>query len=131
MKTLITRSLKKQVARMLLGVLLFAQLAVAAYACTGDWGKPPVMDGAMAQSGDCCDEMDQARANLCLEHCQFGAQSTAQLDVPSLPPPALLPTLFLTLLNAPLPLTARNTGVSQTTAATPPPLIILHRSLRI
>ena len=71
-------------ARVLVGVVLNAQLAIAAYAC-------PQVTAALAASqsnGEMvalappmhhCDEMDRAAdaatGNLCIEHCKVGQQS--------------------------------------------------------
>ena len=85
-----TRATNKLISRMLMGVLLFAQLAVASYACPGLRGMQSVSSDAgiatlMAAAGASldsqtagmppeCDRMDPDAANLCAEHCRQGQQ---------------------------------------------------------
>ena len=87
-----TRATGKLISRMLMGVLLFAQLAVASYACPGLKGMQSMSSGSAATatlmaaadaSSDSqtagmppdCDRMDPDAANLCAEHCRQGQQS--------------------------------------------------------
>ncbi len=54
--------------------LLFAQLAVSAYACPRvQAAKPATMHAGGGDAG--CDEMDTANPALCHGHCQYGNQS--------------------------------------------------------
>lgn len=91
-----SRNALRALARLLAGVLLFAQLAVAAYACpaalAGDRaGLPMAAAEAAAMPG--CEAMmeapgaamDGADAALCAEHCKVGQQSD-QASTLSLPP---------------------------------------------
>ncbi len=90
------------------GLLLFAQMALAAYACSGlDRDSnfsldDPVIGAATAFSvstpvtgasaADCHDpigESDAGSANLCAEHCKYGQQSD-QVPVVTAPPTAML-----------------------------------------
>lgn len=137
------------VAQLLIGSLLFSQLAVAAYACP----SAPSMGVQMSMAGPTetdagkvsmdiasefmsnCDDMamgplDPQNANLCAEHCKYGQQSdqASTLTVPV----ALLMALYLAPL-APAP-----TGGLRPAAATPsallaasPPHAILHCCFRI
>jgi hypothetical protein len=94
-----TRALTRQISRVLIGVLLFAQLAVASYACPGLSTMPAMASSnAMAMSPD-CDQIDRAAANLCAEHCRHGQQSadTASVPVVLAPVPTLLYSLPLEL----------------------------------
>ena len=132
-----TRSFKQWVGRGLIGLLLFAQLAIAAYAC------PPQLqalaDAAIAQQqempGVNCEQMagpaDDAAPNLCAEHCRFGEQLGAQ-PLPQ-PLPALMVSLYV------LPPTPAETRMPVSWPATPsledlaeafPPHAILHCCLR-
>ena len=109
-----SRALLKAISRLLVGVVLFAQFALASYACPGLMGMrsmardatEPVVIG-LAGNGDSaagpaaiqpgCDQMDPDAANLCAEHCHQGQQSadTAAAPVVSLGIPTFLYTLPL------------------------------------
>ena len=83
---IVSRALSKAISRLLIGVLLFAQFAVAGYACPQLSGMASmsesksamVMDSAaqpdntaVSKSTDMapgCDQIDQNAANLCTEH---------------------------------------------------------------
>jgi len=95
-----SRALSKAISRLLIGVFLFAQFAVAGYACPGLSGMTSVPKGndltVMARTaapGDAiaakstdmtpgCDQIDQGAANLCTEHCRFGQQSADTAPLP-------------------------------------------------
>lgn len=145
-----TRALSQQICRVLIGVLLFAQLAVASYACPGlSSMKVMADDGAMAMTataiptpGDSmeksgamspgCDQMDPDAANLCAEHCRYGQQSADTAPAPMVfaPVPALLYTLPLE--PEPVPGSVRAFPASDAgLAAPPPPHAILHCVFRI
>ena len=83
-----TRAFVRQVAAGLAGVLLCAQMAIAAYVCPGLAPAAPVaapmanchdMNGAMGAA------LDPGAPNLCAEHCKYGQQSdqAATLSVPA------------------------------------------------
>lgn len=152
-----TRQFLRAVCRALVGVVLFAQLAVSAYACPGMASavamKMPMSATAPAdvdahatpaaapalQAMNCEDmagpmgpmgPMDPTFANLCAEHCHQGQQSdqTATLAVPAV----LLTALYTTPLAAehcaaPRPAAAATCAG----AAASPPLAILHCCFRI
>lgn len=110
---------------MLTGMLLFSQLAVAAYACPGisaaalfdrnqgqsisatvgesDMVATAAMGDQMNNVTPSCEQMDQAvqtdrtTQNLCAEHCKYGQQSADRASVP-IPPAVLLTTLYTTPL---------------------------------
>lgn len=112
-----TRGLVRMVARGLIGVLLFAQLAIAAYACpalsaslgaglSSSMSMPMADDvtaatddarAASAKQGSPCADMvgatDTASGNLCAEHCKYGQQSdhASTLTVPAVLLSALYP----------------------------------------
>lgn len=78
------RGLLRRLAHGLIGVLLIAQLAVAAYACPGL--APKASDAATASAGAAmdaqipgCDDivgtMDPQSANLCQAQCKQGNQT--------------------------------------------------------
>ena len=146
-----TRQFLRTVCSALIGVVLFAQLAVSAYTCPGlssaasmrmqmaaaaapDGGST---DAAMAtadrQAPSCEDmagPMDPEFANLCAEHCHHGQQSdqTSTLTVPA----ALLNVLYVTPL-APEPVVAPRPAANATSSlvAASPPHTILHCCFRI
>lgn len=149
-----TRHLKQWICRLLVGVFLFAQMAVASYACPqfSTAGLSQVSASAMAsedvasdmsaaESADspamdmaaCCDGMDQPdpdNPNLCAEHAHFGQQSD-QTQIPTLPA-IVLASLYVVStvpeLNLPTRPAAASAGFP---AAASPPHTILHCCFRI
>ena len=148
-----TRHFLREGCRALIGVLLFAQLAVAAYACpallpaarmkaltesTAVTAEIAVIDGNPAgaalpvqQAMDCSDmagPMDAQFANLCAEHCHHGQQSdqAATLNVPA----ALLTALYATP-SAAEPSARLAAAEPSALAAASPPLAVLHCCFRI
>lgn len=147
-----SRTFKRWVCRALIGLLVFMQLAVAAYACpslspssshfqqeqiAGENGVQSMAGMAIADSEngivDCdqmADGLDKNAPNLCAEHCRYGQQSdqTSTLTVPA----ALLMALYFA------PLVPNLTAELRPAAATPsaliaasPPHAILHCCFRI
>ncbi|WP_454906632.1 hypothetical protein [Variovorax gossypii] len=141
-----TRRLVHLIARGLVGVLLFAQLAIAAYACPALSSDAMTTDpaGAMQMASDTtavvhastdeatqsppCGDMagmtEAGSANLCAEHCKFGQQSdhASTLTIPV----ALLAPLLLTpwapeATQPPRPAAA---SLSALVAASPPHAIL-------
>ena len=133
------RSFLQTVCRTLVGVVLLAQLSIAAYAC-------PLLSAAMKRGSqtattataatpamDCAEmagAMDAALPNLCAAHCHYGEQSdqASTLAVPM----AVLTARYLTPL-APVPLAAARSlaAAPSALAAAFPPHAILHCCLRI
>ena len=94
----LSRALRKSVSRLLIGVVLFAQLAVASYACpglkvmgsVGKGGAATAMHVVVADTTaepaampPGCDQIDTNAANLCAEHCHQGQQSADTANVPA------------------------------------------------
>ncbi|HKX42583.1 MAG TPA: hypothetical protein VJO99_15610 [Burkholderiaceae bacterium] len=138
-----TRALTRQLCRMLAGVLLFAQFAVAGYACPGLSGMRAMASGVMAEGAEMaeakstamspgCDQIDPGAANLCAEHCRYGHQSadTAPASLPIAPVPALLYLLPLEPVSLPGHARARP-APDPVLAVPPPPHAILHCVYRI
>ena len=72
----LTRTLRRVIAETSVAAVLFAQLAVAAYACPNIEGPAAVIAAASAQAMPDCDMGNSAsNSNLCLQHCQAGEQS--------------------------------------------------------
>jgi hypothetical protein len=100
MIVLITRQLRRFVARLLVGALIYAQLAIGAYACPPPSfdavGTPGVAMAASAmmlegQGADVASEltwhMDSAQPGLCVAHCQ--SEHHQNIDVKPAPSPVL------------------------------------------
>ena len=144
----LSRALRQSVSRLLIGVVLFAQLAVAGYACpglkvmgsVGNGGAATAMLGVVTDTAaepaampPGCDQMDPNAANLCAEHCHQGQQS---VDTATVPAVGLgVPTFLYSL---PLePQRSRGFGRSfpapdaRLDAAPEPPHAILHCVFRI
>ena len=144
----LSRSLTSQICRVLIGVLLFAQLAVAAYACPAFGTKAP-MSGQMvsaaapvqdssvdaAKAVSACDQMgqmDSSSPNLCLEHCRSGHQSSDTAPAPIVA--AMTPALLYVLPTELEPVTGSSPSLpamDPLVATAPPPHAILHCVLRI
>lgn len=148
---LLTRTLNRSISRWLIGVLLFAQFAVAGYACPSLSGMKAMSDDgamlsmtvsiqtpgdAMKQStatGPGCDQIDQDAVNLCAEHCRFGHQSSDTAPVPVVF--TAIPTFLYSLPLEPAPLLGSGRPMlapdANLAAAPPPPHAILHCVFRI
>lgn len=145
-----TRGFLRAVARSLVGVLLMAQMAIAAYACpalsssvAANMQRPPTnaspdergdanVDMPMAQTSNCNDmagAMDASSPNLCAEHCKYGQQcdKARALNAPAV----VLTALYVTPLmpeTAPPP---RPAASMSALVAASPPHAILHCVYRI
>lgn len=137
------RNLSRLIARLLIGVIVFAQVAVAAYACPampagsmsdgagyaalmGDLGASAGVDGMPTGF-----RVDSALPNLCIAHCQVGQQNADGKPAPTVPP-ALLASLYPVVPSTPRdrPTLAR-AAVDDSPRAASPPLAILHCCFRI
>lgn len=126
------RAMNKLIGRLLIGIVLFAQLAVAAYACPKLEARGHAAQ-AMAAMDGCADmDMSQDDANLCVEHCKTGQQSsdTARLPVAFTPVETLLYVLPDEQL-AEADAGATRPAPDLLLAAAPPPHSILHCVWRI
>lgn len=150
-----SRAFKQWLARALIGVMLFGQFAIAAYACPGvsasleqaRQGSAAVADHARVSSAaqaapiiasavhiamDCEQmpgPMDGASPNLCAEHCRQGEQSdqAGALTIPAM----LLTSLYVVAPRShalPVPPSAHSRVDLH--AAVSPPHAILHCCLR-
>ena len=126
----LSRAIRKSISLMLMGVLLFAQLAVASYACPRLGGMDPasvsaVMPASMAPG---CDQLDPEAANLCAEHCRQGQQSADTAAAPAVS--AAIPTFLYLIPTEPQhwPGSGRSApAVDDSVGAAPePPHAILH-----
>lgn len=146
------RSWVRAVARGLVGVVVMAQLAIAAYACpalsaataanmpvSGPGALPDDPGAGMAgmpmAGGANCDDMtgssiDPSAPNLCAEHCKYGQQSDQAQTITV--PAAVLSPLYATPLRpetAPPPRPAA--ALMSALVAASPPHAILHCVFRI
>ena len=142
---LIPRNLNRFIARLLVGVLVFAQMTVAAYACAG--AQHTVVPGAGASGTEetmlraamtaLCDgdighaAMDPAQPNLCRAHCQSGQQNADGKPAPSLSaaiPTSLYPRALSVL---PADIQRASTAPHDPPRKSDPPHAILHCCFRI
>lgn len=95
---------RRFIARLAIALLLFMQLAVAAYACPGAMGTHapstamggPTMatETGMDMAGGSCMSLDQSDPNLCLQYGQQESQTTGQA-APPVPLAVDLPLLMV------------------------------------
>ncbi len=135
------RGFARWVARLLIGVVLTAQLAVSAYACPGLATIPAdALAGSVSASPSTapampdCENMgaalDPAFANLCAEHCRQGDQHDppAGLALPA----ALFSALYSTPpAGEPKARAPSRADPARTPAAPAPPHTLLHCCFRI
>ena len=127
----LTRSLKQWICRLMIGVMLLAQISIAAYACPG-LASSMTMPSDMAdcdQMPDMATSMDKALPNLCAEHCHQGHQSD-QTQVPALPAVALVSLYTVAPIVRTSELAWPTLAQYVPLAAVPPPLSILHCCFR-
>ncbi len=127
-----SRVLGQWIARVMVGVLLFAQIAVSAHACPAmDMAPSEADSSAVSMSTPCPSEQMKASPALCFAHCEYGQQSADHASAPVVQA-ALLTALYSL---PPLALSSGHTRPSfdqpSPQAAASPPLAILHCCLRI
>ncbi len=138
------RNVNRFIARLLIGVIVFAQVAVAAYACpampagsaTGDAAHAAMMGQGMISATGAygmlgAPRLDPSQPGLCAAHCQTGQQNADGKPATTVPP-ALLVSLYPVAPAAPRaqPALAR-AAVDDPPPAASPPLAILHCCFRI
>ncbi len=88
---------RKIVACCSIGLLLFTQLAVAAYACPNKTeSQDRQLSVELQTASQPCHSMDQKNPNLCRQYCDQSAQSVdsrvqAKIDLPALPVSWIVP----------------------------------------
>jgi hypothetical protein len=148
----VKRSWVRAVARGLVGVVVMAQLAIAAYACpalsaataanmavsapkalsdepsAGKAGVP------MADGANCDDiaggSMDPSAPNLCAEHCKYGQQSD-QAQTITVPIAVLTPLYAMPLVPEAAPPPRPAAAMMSALVTASPPHAILHCVFRI
>jgi hypothetical protein len=133
------RPVLRRIARLMAMVLVFAQLAVSAYACpqlqplASALESPASAPMVMSQDGSDCDQrmaLDPAAPTLCAEHCKVGQQSERAWIVSV--PPALLSALYpLAPPPAASPLPRPAAAPADALVAASPPHAVLHCVYRI
>jgi hypothetical protein len=149
-----TRQFLRSIAGVLIGVLLFAQMAIAAYVCPGvsmsantqmpsmemgktgsDGAAMPVVSNQAAPCASMGEDvaplaMDPQNATLCAEHCKVGQQSdqTSTLTVPAV---LLVALYFAPLVPAPMVELRPAAATPSALVAASPPHTILHCCFRI
>lgn len=148
-----TASLKRLICRVLIGMLLSTQFAVAAYACPEVLGLPaaaqaqsaamefaeqpgdPMAHGkgallaSTSELGKAGGAIDPMLPNLCLEHCQYGEQKPDHTPAPSVSP-AFLTALYRLPDPEGFSRTPARPSASGPAAPADPPHAILHCCLR-
>ena len=133
-----SRAWRQSISRLLIGVLLLAQFAVASYACPSLnlAGATASSHAAMALPADMppgCDQMVPSAANLCAEHCHAGQQSadTASAGMVGVGVAAHLYSLPMDALHGPGSSQSHPMPGGLLDAAPEPPHAILHCVFRI
>jgi hypothetical protein len=127
------RAFHRLVAKIGIAAVLFTQLAVAAYACPVLTGPNHNMSALVADNTHAsmpgCEKADAGSPNLCLQHCQAGAQSAQ--SAPQLPMPAA--AMLLTVVEAVRPVAGFGITALSVLAEreTSPPPLVRFRVLRI
>jgi hypothetical protein len=110
-----------------IAALLFAQLAVSAFACPLDASTAAIAHASAPQSGEGCDGMDTP--NLCERHCDYGSSSVGHFAACD---PALPATEIAWRLEpAAIPAVSRASLDRQNLRTHAPPPLILLGVLRI
>lgn len=115
-----SRSHRKFVAWLCFGMLVFLQLATAAYACSMSHGPTPMTsstDMAPCQGGD------EQLPNLCEQHCLQASQSVDTQPNTTITAPSLPLLAVLTEVQQQLPPASRSPWALRIQVVNPPPLI--------
>lgn len=132
-----SQTFKRLIAKAAVAAVMFAQLAVAAYACPTINGPASVIAAARADAAmhaampGCGMRKSDSNPNLCLQHCQAGDQS-----VQTLPPVAVPAFAAVSTLTIYEPVVAQaDPGITLLSAwphhATSPPPLVRFGVLRI
>lgn len=133
------RSVRAWTATLVAVCILFAQVAVSAYACPQLLEQStPVAQGKALPMVDCdsmpAGEMDPTQPNLCKAHCEFGQQVSKADNYPDTPSPELNVLWPLVWVLLPTPQTASVVSPAAETSERPrgsPPLYIVHQVFRL
>lgn len=123
-----TRTVRKLTGWISIAAVLFAQIALSAYACPMDQVTASSPVQAQNATSDCCSDRVNALAGLCHEHCKDS--KVVGGDVPPMPPGFIASFV----LNLPTLSDASPSGPglpSQTIQKPSPPLSVLNCCYRI
>ena len=122
-----SRRIRRLIALLILTTLMFANIAVSAYACP--LMNPGAIASQAAADAPCSDDGQVAQSGLCHKHCEDGQQSVSDASVPVTL--VFLPAFFrMNPVGGQLP----DLAVSFSPAlchAMSPPLVIRHCCFRI
>ena len=125
--------LRRWIAQVLVGSLLFAQMAVAAHSCAIFMESAPLMHGTVSSAplntAD-ASQLDSAQPWGCLAHCHVGQQNSDAKPTPGIPP-ALVPPAYPLEPISTATLARYLRPASTVTVALGPPHTILHCCYRI
>ena len=125
-----TRTFKSLIARICVAVVLFAQLAISAYACEPAQHQSAGAALAIEHAGmEGCEHHAPPTTNLCHEHCQAGNQS-AEMPSFAVPPAAVIYSI-LPELDRISPASLVKVVHSLLARASHPPPLILFQVFRI
>ena len=126
--------MRKWIALLGVSAILFAQIAVAAYACpafASSQVNEQVTAMDMSNTEAPCVEMDANQANLCVEHCQYGQQSFDHPVAPVVFAVADLPYILVRLGDPAVVGSTQEYAQSLLTRITAPPLSVRNCCFRI
>lgn len=126
-----TRALNKLICRVLIGMVLFAQLAVASHACPvagfADMSAAQQVAEKLADAGTTgSTDLDHKSPNLCAEHCKVGQQSSDVSPAPVIAQPALDLLYVLSFSDDAAVHSLTIAATDPLLAVPPPPHAILH-----
>jgi hypothetical protein len=148
-----TRAFRRLVGRVMVGIMLMAQLAIATYACpvaalapmqaasmsmpaigesmSQDRQTTPVQAAPAMHCGDMTAAQDSAHPVQCAAHCHADEKSS-HVDVPQTPAPALMSLYIVSPTTVELvpPMSATAASVDTVAMPPPPPHAILHCCIR-
>lgn len=130
----LNRLMRKSIALLGISAILFAQIAVAAYACpafASSQINEQVSAMDMSDTEPPCAEMDAKQANLCVEHCQYGQQSLDHPVAPVVFAVADLPYVIARLGDPAVVESTQENAQSLLTRTTAPPLSVRNCCFRI
>lgn len=131
---ILKRAMRKLIALLGGSAILFAQIAVAAYACpalAASQTSEQVAAMDMSATEAPCAEMDVKQANLCVEHCQYGQQSLDHPVTPVVFAVADLPYVHARLDGPAFIGSTQEYSQSLLTRTTAPPLAVRNCCFRI
>jgi len=139
-----TKVFRKWVCHVMVGVVVFAQMSIAAYSCPatsgsaqGPLGGTPTagsvltgQDGMSPGADSLPEPMHPSSPALCAAHCDFGNQSADHASTPTAQPALITTVYFLPALAVPSVPAGDAFDQPGPQSACSPPLAILHCCFR-